>query len=409
MNVLFITYQFPPQGGPAVQRIAKLIKYLSRAGVECTVLTAGQTDATSDQDLWAEIKAEKGIEVIICKDIMRWVPGELRRLLKPWFIPDKMAFWSRSVVKQGIELVRQHNIQLIFSTSPPHSVQLAAARIAEETGLPWIADFRDEWSRNPTFFKSAAPARQKEMEQKVLSQADHILVVTRRARENFISLAGKDKISLIANGFDPEDFIDLIFATEQTKKLSIVYAGRLNELHSPLVFFKALQELNKMHNGALDQLLEVKIFGGEENSRWLSGFPDLNNIVFFEGYKPHRHVLQLMANTDALLLLATNMKETEFIPAKVYEYLRLGKTILAILSAPGELSRLLEDSGKGRIAMQVDTAQIVDHLSGMLAEKKKGLSAKAPNSGLIRQFDRSEQALLIKTLFDSVLQKEKQT
>ena len=39
MRVLLVSYAFPPVGGAGVQRIAKLAKYLPRAGIEPWVLT----------------------------------------------------------------------------------------------------------------------------------------------------------------------------------------------------------------------------------------------------------------------------------------------------------------------------------------------------------------------------------
>ena len=38
---------------------------------------------------------------------------------------------------------------LLYSTSAPYAGHLVALVIARLTGIPWVADFRDEWASNP--------------------------------------------------------------------------------------------------------------------------------------------------------------------------------------------------------------------------------------------------------------------
>lgn len=44
-NILFIAYQFPPRGGPGVQRSLNFVKYLRENGFEPIVLTVKENDS----------------------------------------------------------------------------------------------------------------------------------------------------------------------------------------------------------------------------------------------------------------------------------------------------------------------------------------------------------------------------
>ena len=52
-------------------------------------------------------------------------------------------------VRAGTRAVREREIDVVLSTSPPNSVHVIAAAIARRTGVPLVADFRDSWLANP--------------------------------------------------------------------------------------------------------------------------------------------------------------------------------------------------------------------------------------------------------------------
>jgi hypothetical protein len=55
-KVLIVTYYFPPSGGPGVQRVLKLVKYLPQFGWHPVVLTVANGDFPArDESLLKEI------------------------------------------------------------------------------------------------------------------------------------------------------------------------------------------------------------------------------------------------------------------------------------------------------------------------------------------------------------------
>jgi len=50
--------------------------------------------------------------------------------------PDIHVGWSLTAVKGGVKVVRERDIDVIVSTSPPETDHLIARRIAKKTGAP---------------------------------------------------------------------------------------------------------------------------------------------------------------------------------------------------------------------------------------------------------------------------------
>ena len=71
-------------------------------------------------------------------------------------LPDPEIAWFADAVRVGTRAVREREIDVVLSTSPPNSVHVIAAAIARRTGIPHVADFRDSWLANPLGATSGA-------------------------------------------------------------------------------------------------------------------------------------------------------------------------------------------------------------------------------------------------------------
>ena len=159
-RVLFLTYNFPPMGGGGVQRSVKFVKYLPQFGWVPTVLAA------DDPYYWARDETLLGDVPpgIIIKRLSPTRPHILyrflslfttetnvRRIVDGVLIPDDRILWALRAALAARALIREHAIRVIYTTSPPHSTQIAGLILKRMTGLPWVADFRDPWTRDYGF------------------------------------------------------------------------------------------------------------------------------------------------------------------------------------------------------------------------------------------------------------------
>ncbi|MEE4311251.1 MAG: glycosyltransferase [candidate division KSB1 bacterium] len=399
-KVLMITYHFPPEGGPAVQRVTKFVKYMSAFGYQPIVLTAGGTKKLKDSSMLKDIPENTAVHRI--PDPGRLFRGSLKKLFKRQFVPDKYAMWHKRAVHEAIRLIYEEKIDYIYSTSPPHSVQLIAERAAEKTGLPWVADFRDEWSADPSFSGSSFAASHKAMERSVIDKCDHLITITRTAADHFSTKISGDKVTFLPNGFDPDDFNGIEPGGDSSKgKLIIAYCGRLNRTHSPIPFFESLSSLLTEKKIAAEQV-KIKIFGNPKNSRYLKSFPVLEKCVTAGSYVPHTACLSELSDSDALLLLATKMNWTQFLPAKMFEYFYLKKPILAIISGRGELNDALTDYGPVYVGYENDPESISRAMLQMYNDWKTRRLKRDADDAYVRRFNRKDQTGTLCEIFDQL-------
>jgi len=369
-NVLIVTYYWPPAGGPGVQRILKFTKYLKDFNWRPCILTvkSGEFPAI-DESLVDEIPTDVNIyktfnpEPTVLynklsgkkshlptfilnpderdtykKKIAKWIRANL-------FIPDAKRYWLRFAVQKGMQIIKQNHIDLIFSSSPPHTVQLIGRKLAQKSGLPWVADFRDPWSdafwqyeMKRVFFKK----HDLNLEKKVLREADRIITVSADLVELF-----KDKISreyqIIPNGFDAADFTGV--HKEAGKKFRITYVGTLGKNQQITPLLDALAQLDR----PVLNTMTLTFYGDAHSSIHVQiQKRQLQHLIAFKPYIPHREMVQEIVNTELLLLVIPDVQENKgILTGKLFEYLATGNFILGIGPQEGAAAKILQQTGCG--------------------------------------------------------------
>ena len=109
-----------------------------------------------------------------------------------FLIPDAKIGWQKYLVKSGLEIIKKEKIDLIFSSSPPHSLQLGARKLAKISKLKWVADFRDPWTtigyHKQLKLSKKAKLKHKDLEKQVLNSADQIIVTSPTTKKEFEKL-----------------------------------------------------------------------------------------------------------------------------------------------------------------------------------------------------------------------------
>ena len=172
-RVLIITYYWPPSGGSGVQRWVKFAKYLPSMGFKPVIYTPENPEMTSiDHSLYEDIPKEAEIikrHITEFYWLYRLLKGRRRGQVKEEnpisggkktlmqkimlairgnvFIPDPRITWRRSSVRFLRKYLEENPVDVIVSTGPPHSMHLIAKDLSEETSIPWVADFRDPWTK----------------------------------------------------------------------------------------------------------------------------------------------------------------------------------------------------------------------------------------------------------------------
>ncbi|RKD23824.1 glycosyl transferase family 1 [Ammoniphilus oxalaticus] len=393
-KVLIIAYLFPPIGGGGVQRALKMAKYLNQYGWQVHVLTVEPIYHVSlDESLLNQLPETVIIHrtqefsfgappaVAVSADssetdnsnqkknvksaVKAALFPTLKKMKKYALIPDDQILWFPSATKKGLEIIREHQIDAIFSTSGPYTNHLVGLRLKKKTRLPWIVDFRDPWTQN--MHRPGVAWREKveeKMERNVLREADILLTVTRSFANDFQRKFGNviKRTEVIHNGFDPEDYQQLATIASDRQRCSFIYTGIFYQERNPRLFLQAIHEL--LAEGKLKRdLIELKFAGvfdypGYTENMDCAQALGLEDIVKVLGHLPHQEALIELKSSDVLLLIAdTAPGSGRYIPGKLFEYMAIGKPILA-LSLPGESTAIIEQYGLGQVVNPTSKEEI---------------------------------------------------
>lgn len=396
-RLLMVCYGFPPIGGGGVPRPLKIAKYLGDFGWDVTVLTVEPGyHATLDHSLLHEVPPS--VRIVRAKEWRLLARGgkaaapkptgdvqatgkisspkavarlkkavfSVLKKAKPYFmIPDDQILWYPQAVKCGQELMKQERFDAIFSTSGPATNHLVAGKLAAVSGCKWIADFRDPWTQNmhQIGIKWRENLEEK-MEAGVMAKADVITTVTATFVGMFRQKYGQQikDLQLIYNGFDRADFAGLEPQFEVPDKFHAVYAGILYQKRNPRLLLEAVRELIDEGSVQQDDLLfsfaGVFDYPGYSENRDCVERLDLGEQVRILGNLPHKQALGLMKGADALLLVGDVSADAgAYIPGKLYEYMGIGKPILA-LNMAGEATEIIQQFKLGEVCDPRDKQQI---------------------------------------------------
>jgi hypothetical protein len=215
------------------------------------------------------------------------------------------------------------------------------------------------------------------------------------------------RCSLILNGYDEEDFRDLVPGSGvPNKPLRLVHMGLLYPIErDPRPFFKAVAQLQK--DGTLDaSRLRIELRASWFESRYgpMIRAEGLENLVQLLPPLPYREALQNSADADGLLLFQAACCDHQ-IPAKLFEYLRIAKPILALTSHNGDTAAILKQSRSATIVDITDWQAIYRSLPEFL-RSVEDRSHPRPQMSLIERYSRKVQAKALADLLDEVIQPE---
>lgn len=378
-RILVVTYYWPPSGGSGVQRWLKFVKYLPDFGWTPVICTPDnpvfdlkdeslQKDISADLEIlripiWEPfgfykklfgkkdtfkqgIVIEKSRMSLIDKCVV-WIRGNL-------FLPDPRRFWVKPAVRFLSSYLKEHKIDMIVTTGPPHSMHFIGSALKRKIGVTWIADFRDPWSDWDILDKlrvgSMARKIHVNMEKKVLQTADLVLTVNHCLAE-VLSAKGVDlDVAVITNGVDDEDF-QRVRNVPHTDKFRITHIGLLNEIRDPASLWEVLEELCEEEK-EFDQELEILLAGMVSRSilSRLQQSATLSNHIVHLDYIPHEEVFGYYSASSILLLLLNQTEKSRLVlPGKLFEYLLSHTPILTLGTLESDVHTILKDTQSGEV------------------------------------------------------------
>lgn len=406
-------------------RWLKMSKYLPEYGWQPVIYTPENPDpSVIDESLLAEVPAEAeviGTPIWEPYNLFRKLTGKSkesrfksgyiseasRGFLKErvavfirgnLLIPDPRVFWVRPSVKFLRNYLAEHPVDLIVSTGPPHSMHLIALKLKKQVKVPWLADFRDPWTGIDFYHRLKltwlADRIHRCLEKKVLTSADVVTVVSPGMKRSLEALAGRE-VHVVYNGFDPADFEGPCHPAEltenETSRFIISHFGAFNRDRNPSALWTALEQLVS-EIPAFGEKLKIRLIGQTDETilREIRGH-GLGEQLEVLPHLEHREGLRLLSHSPVLLLPLNDAPNArEILPGKMYEYIALGRPILAIGPSGSDCEDILTQTGAGSYHSFSDVEGIQSALEKEFRRWQKGEAAEPPKE--IEKFSRRHLA-----------------
>lgn len=382
-RVLMIAFHYPPlRGSSGIQRTLKFSRYLPEHGWHPVVLSANpRAYASTSDDQMAEIPKDVPVHRAFALDTSRHlaIGGRYFGMLA---LPDRWVSWWLGAVPGGLRMIRQYRPDVIWSTYPIATAHLIGLTLHRITGIPWVVDMRDpmtdvSYPSNPITRKVY-----RWIEKQAVTHATKVLCTTpgtiRMYQERFPDIPAS-RFFVIENGYDEENFqaaeSSVDASTEGKRPFTLVHSGVIYPSErDPRPFFEAVSELlqsGRIAPGSLQVILRAT--GHDGYLKDLIAQQSIESIVVLAPPVPYREALAEMLSADGLLILqAANCNHQ--IPAKLYEYLRARRPILALTDPDGDTANKLRAAGVSTIARLDSKSDIMRGLAHFLDAVTSGLA-----------------------------------
>jgi glycosyltransferase involved in cell wall biosynthesis len=405
-RVLMIAYFLPPKASVGNLRTLKFIKYLPTYGWTPKVLSIKPSkNETLDSSLEEDIPKDTEVYRTNSHELF------LNKLFSKihhdyhWFIlPDPHIGWLPSAVKFSLSICKKDNVDIIYTTSPPNSTNLIGLIVKKLTNIPLVIDFRDPWTQNPGYknYPTDVHRRVDEfLEHLVSKNANRIVFNTPPNLIDFIKKYPDiplEKCKVITNGYDSDDFRNL--KLQQNEKFTITYTG---SLYGERPFFMGLSQVLKEKPNIRSDIKIV--FAGRHP--WIKYQIDefgLQDVVEIKGYIPYKKNLQIMMDSDVLLLtqLPPSPGVERWCPNKLFEYLATGKPILGII--PKGFARDLLESSSSSIIVDYNDLDGIKKAICLLYDRYKEKELIPTSLDELDRYDRKKLTHELASLFNEIIQ-----
>lgn len=399
--VVIIAKAFPPSTATGAARPYRFFKYLPRYDYAPVVVSEGYGQDARRQMYPAPGPAPRTAATVISRIAER---------AQRWFLPyDDSYPWLPFAIAEASRAIRETGAEVVCSTSPTIANHLAALAVKGRFGVRWVADFRDPLLGNPFRTSRRARCLDTAVERLIFRSADALIANTdclanmwRRRHPRWA-----DKITVLWNGYDPEDVTHARPIASNRRRV-LAHIGNIYHERTPDLLLASLDRL--ISHGALspDDII-IDLVGLLEERSVAVDRPPFKTLVergclAYTGHSiPRPDARRRMAEADYLLLLDVNGAGASLqVPAKLFEYVWVGRPILAVTTAGSPVERILAECGIPHSCIYSSMA--ADEMDRrVLAFLRQAPSTTPPSRRFIESFDGAAQTAALAGRFNEAL------
>ena len=423
-TLLMVAYDFPPLGVASVHRNLSIVKHFASMGWRVIVLTVKEDQKIFSLYDWSLMKSVPESVIVVRTDLLEPYDNKMHHLImgtrrkftrskshvncsvRPSYfnklrkyvgnfihscmIPDRFMGWIPYAINGGIKIIKTYQPDLIISESPTIACHVIGYYLNRRFNIPWILDFHDPWTTYAFALKRVFPLNiiEKYYEEKFLSAGDRIITTAESAKEEFQSMypkINKRKFHVVHNGYDNSVFQNI--EPKVFDKFTVIFIGTAYDVPVHRDFCSGIK-IALAREPLLANHLQVLFIG--------TTFPDFSNLIHrYEldgivdglGFHSHEESMQYLVGAHAAYYSIYNDNQ---ISCKLYEYLRSGTHILAILPKGNEAQKIIEETSSGLVSHLNEPNQFAENLLNLFYQySDQKLFKLNPNSPMIEYFDRT--------------------
>jgi colanic acid biosynthesis glycosyl transferase WcaI len=320
---------------------------------------------------------------------------------------SRLAFYGSYMAMAAAVGSLSRRPDVIFASSPPLPVAVAAAIVARRHRVPWVMDVRDLWPEaavavgelsNPRMLAAA-----ERLERWLYRSAAAITTVTEPFTDSIAEkVAGPDKIHLLPNG-TTELYVDAIELEPDRASLDLpadrfiwTYAGNVGVAQGLETAVDAA--------GLVGDDFQLVILGDGPVRRALEdrakNLP--HGRVVFRDQVPAEEAVHYLRASDALLVpLATDPVLEKFVPSKLYDFCAVGRPVVVL--SHGEARRLTERASAALAVQPGNAGRLAHAIQGLRADLALRDRLASAGAQFGRQNRRGGLVQTLSDLFDEIV------
>ncbi|UJG41553.1 MAG: glycosyltransferase [Candidatus Heimdallarchaeum aukensis] len=396
MNILLISYLFPPDKSAGGYRAASFAKYFPEKDLNVFLLTSNK-EITENNELQKEYnlsmvyyaKRPKLREIGYKIKLLALL--ELLNLDKLLFFPDIYFPWITRAVKVGSKAIENEKIDVILATQPPLSALVVGYRLSKKFNIPLISDYRDPWNGSPFLqFPKFIKKKHLKLEKKIVKKSKMLVTIGKdcaKIIEKALHLE-KDSFEIIHNGFFKEE-IPTTQCEKEKQTFTVSFFGNFYLVHKPVfrTFCLGFGEFVKKHN-LLPHQVKFNYAGGTSRKviRRMVHEAEIEDYFHDLGYLSKRKFHCELQKSNVLILLYP--KGIEYaLPTKLYDYI-LGNSHIMLISYKKDNWSVLDEIEQQYTQVQISTSAIYEKLWSLYNKWKNNKLKYGCNEEKIMSFER---------------------
>lgn len=304
---------------------------------------------------------------------------------------------AEAVETRLVELNNTWPIDLIYERYSLWSA--AGVRAARRIGVPVVLEVNaplliEQAEHRQLVLKHIAG----KIEQEAFGGSTSIIVVSESLR-NYVAkkIVHGSKVSVLGNGVDTKKFNPLVDDCRSELGFApnhyvVGFTGSLKNWHGVDTLMKSFRQLHETEPNA-----RLLVVGDGPKRGWIAGFAEgagISNSLSMTGWVGHDKLPQLVASMDVATAPYPAAEDSYFSPLKLYEYLALGRPIVA--SDIGQTGALIRHGQSGLLVPPGDHQALAAGLLELYRDKNlaRKLSRNAAEEGERHSWIRNAKAVL---------------